>query len=201
MIGKLTGKISYIDGDQVIIDVNGVGYIIHTTYSNIVNVKLSQLQSFWIHTQVNEGEITLFGFLTKNEQQIFETLITVQGVGGKVALSILSSLTADMITNAILAQDASAFKKVSGIGPKLAARIINELKDKKSLLANSYSFTPRSPINNSSTDIASDATSALSNLGFSKPNAFKVVYDILKTEKQISFEDLMKKALNQITKL
>ena len=201
MIGKLTGRISYISGDQVIIDVNGVGYIVHTTCSNITNIQLGQLQSFWIYTQVKEGEVTLFGFLTKNEQQIFETLITVQGIGGKVALSILSALTTDMIINAILTQDIAAFQKVSGIGSKLAARIINELKDKKPLFTNSYSLPNTPAINSSLINISLDAASALSNLGFSKADAFKTVNDILKIEEQISFEDLMKKALNQITKL
>jgi len=197
MIGKLTGEVCFIDSGQIIIDVAGVGYVVYVTSSIIDNIKSGQKLAIWIHTQVKESEITLFGFVSKEEKQLFEILITVQGVGGKVALAILSFMTIDVITNAIITQDDNAFKRVSGIGPKLAARIVNELKDKKII---KISFSSDINQENKGVDIVMDAASVLANLGFMKADAFKIAADILKKDDKINLEELIKESLNQITK-
>ncbi|WHQ46759.1 MAG: Holliday junction branch migration protein RuvA [Candidatus Midichloria sp.] len=201
MIGKLTGEICLIDPEQIIIDVAGVGYVLNIASSALASVQIGQTKSFWVHTQVKEEKITLFGFTLKEEKQLFETLITVQGVGGKVALAILSSMTLTMVTAAIIAQDINAFKRVNGVGPKLAARIVNELKDKKALMANTCSFVNATASLEGNQSMALDTASVLANLGFVKSEAFKIAADILKKDEQISLEDLIKKSLSQITKV
>lgn len=201
MIGKLTGEICLIESEQIIIDVAGVGYVLNIPSSALSAVQIGQTKSFWVFTQVKEGEITLFGFTSKEEKQLFETLITVQGVGGKVALAILSSMPPTMVTAAIIAQDITAFKRVSGIGPKLAARIVNELKDKKALVTDAYSFINAATPLEGSQSMALDAASVLANLGFVKSEAFKIAAEILKNDEQISLEELIKKSLSQITNI
>ena len=138
MIGKLTGETSILNEESIIIDVGGVGYIVYVSKNTIANILNNSRYSIWIYTQVKEGEMTLFGFLETEEKQWFELLITVQGIGGKVALSILSALNPAMLFNAIMSQDSNIFKKVNGVGPKLASRIINELKDKKNVHKKSF---------------------------------------------------------------
>ena len=197
MIGKLTGRASIIDNESIIIDVNGVGYIVYVSTETISNIINDTQYTIWIHTQVKEGEMTLFGFLKTEEKKWFELLITVQGIGGKVALSILSSLKPEMLFHSIMSQDTNVFKKVSGVGPKLASRIINELKDKKSIHNFEYNNNP-SKLSISS--VAADAASALENLGFVKAEAFKIANQIISERNDLTIEDVIKSALQKMSR-
>ena len=193
MIGRLTGDIHIIDSENIMIDIGGIGYNVSVPSSVISSIEANKKRSFWIYTQVKENEITLFGFETKEQRQVFETLIKVQGVGGKLALAILSVISLNSIVSAIAAGDSAAFRKVSGVGPKLAARIVNELSDPKTL--RNHLESKLSANINTENNFAFDGASVLANLGFSKTESFKTTSMILDQDPQISLEELIKKSL------
>jgi Holliday junction DNA helicase RuvA len=125
MIGKLTGRIDSVAEDHVLLDVNGVGYFIFASARTLSMMPASGGQvSLLIDTHVREDHIHLYGFANAAEQQWFRTLTTVQGVGVKMGMAILSALTPEQILTAIAAQDKKALTVVSGVGPKLAERIV-----------------------------------------------------------------------------
>ena len=131
MIAKLTGRIDEIDGDSLVIDVGGVGYLVFCSNTTI-NVLSTQgdIVSLFIETHVREDHIHLFGFADPIEQKWFRLLTTVQGVGTKVALAMLSAAQPNILSSAIAAGDKTVITSAPGVGPKLAARIISELRDK-----------------------------------------------------------------------
>ncbi|MBL8644846.1 MAG: Holliday junction branch migration protein RuvA, partial [Rhodospirillaceae bacterium] len=131
MIGKLKGRVDHIGSDSAIIDVGGVGYEVFCSARTLSALPaVGGAIELTIETHVREDHIHLYAFTSPRERDVFRTLMTVQGVGAKVALGIMGGLSADQIGQAIAAQDQAAFKKVSGVGPKLAARIVQELKGK-----------------------------------------------------------------------
>ena len=130
MIAKLKGIIENIGEDCCIIDVNGVGYLVNMSARSLSKLKTGEYASLLIETIIKEDSITLFGFENPWEKEWFNTLTKVQGVGGKVCLAILSALSPSQLSQAISAQDKSSFVRANGVGPKLAARIVTELKDK-----------------------------------------------------------------------
>jgi Holliday junction DNA helicase RuvA len=176
MIGKLSGTIDSISGREVIIDVQGVGYVVACSARTLRQLGNGMVASLLVETQVREDAISLFGFVNATERDWFRLLTTVQGVGAKVALAILGVLSPDQLTQAIAAQDKAAVAQADGVGPKLALRIVTELKDKVA----SFSFGPapttmaavRSP---QPTALADDALSALLNLGYKRLEAFAAV--------------------------
>ncbi len=135
MIAKLNGRIDSVGDDWAIIDVNGVGYLVFCSSRTLGMMTVGEAISLLIETHVREDHIHLFGFATSAEQDWFRLLTTVQGVGAKVGLGILSSLSADELLQAIAAADKAAITRANGVGPKLAVRILTELKDKVSGLA------------------------------------------------------------------
>lgn len=180
MIAKLKGLIDSVGDDWLIIDVGGVGYLVFCsgrTLSAIAGV--GEEASLFIETHVREDHIHLFGFATKREHEWFLLLQSVQGVGAKVALAILSVLTPDALSNAIAAKDAKSVTHANGVGPKLAQRIVNELKDKVAKFT--FSIAPvqaasAAPIALPGDDaLVEDAISALTNLGYGRAEAFSAV--------------------------
>jgi|GEM_PF-105121 len=135
MFASLTGIIQKKYSDYVIVSVNGVGYKVLCHNQSINEIQIGQNYFFFIETLIGEDYIKLFGFLTEAEKNWFLTLSSVQGVGGKAALAILSVANPSMISDAILLGDRAIITKAAGVGPKLADRIINELKHKKELPA------------------------------------------------------------------
>ncbi|MEK9679176.1 MAG: Holliday junction branch migration protein RuvA, partial [Rhodospirillaceae bacterium] len=131
MIAKLTGIIDSSNQDSMIIDVGGVGYLVFAS-TRTLNLVATQggTVSVMIETHVREDHIHLFGFADELEREWFKLLTTVQGVGARVALAMLSVLAPDALTQAVAAQDKAAITQAPGVGPKLATRIITELKDK-----------------------------------------------------------------------
>lgn len=201
MIGSLHGKVLAIEENNVILQIPaGIGYIVHLTSANLMNIVMGQEITLWISTQTKENETTLFGFVEKHTKIWFETLITVQGVGGKVALAILSALSIDTIQHAILMNDVSYFKKVSGIGPKLASRIINELKSKKDfkLGGATIGMSDNHLMEKDTYNIASDAASVMANLGFSKTDAYQIAVKICTEQQNIDLEELIRLSLQAI---
>lgn len=164
MIAKLTGLLDDTGPDWAVIDVNGVGYLVHCSARTLDRLGIRG-DRVVIHTemQVSETDQRLIGFASAAERDWFRLLTGVQGVGSKVALAILSALTTEEIQRACAGGDAAMVARANGVGPKLASRIVNELKDKAGGLAVAPGVTANpAPAGSASTD----AVSALQNLGF-----------------------------------
>jgi Holliday junction DNA helicase RuvA len=174
MIGKLTGKLDAISANAVIIDVGGVGYEVTIgarTFSALPAV--GETVSLAIDTYVREDEIRLYGFATEHERSWFRALQTVQGVGAKVALAVLGTLSTSDLANAVALGDKGMVSRAPGVGPKVASRIVAELKDKMPTLAPAIvaggSYAPVVMLPEGIA--AQDAVSALTNLGYGHAQA------------------------------
>jgi Holliday junction DNA helicase RuvA len=183
MIGKLTGVLDSVQGDIAVIDVGGVGYVVHAAGRTLQRLGLSGAPvSLLIETQVREDAINLFGFLDQAERDWFRLLLTVQGVGAKVGLAILGTLSPDDLTTAIASQDKTVVTRAPGVGPKLAARIVAELKDKigglslgTSALTKATGAGAKAGDGKAAPSLVEDAVSALVNLGYRRAEAFTAV--------------------------
>jgi holliday junction DNA helicase RuvA len=130
MIGKLTGVVDTVAADHAIVDVGGVGYLVHCPSSTLARMTMGAAVALAIETRLSEEAIRLYGFISAQERDWFRLLQTVQGVGARVALSILSALKPAELERAIVLGDKSVLGRAQGVGPKLATRITTELKDK-----------------------------------------------------------------------
>jgi Holliday junction DNA helicase RuvA len=179
MIGKLTGIIDSFGDDYLILDVSGVGYVVTCSSRTLQRLPArGEAASLAIETQVREDAIRLFGFTSDAERDWFKLLQSVQGVGAKVALAILSILSAGELATAIGTQDKATVARAPGVGPKLAARIVAELKDKAPALAAVDPFVARlagEEEAKSAPRPVQDAISALVNLGYGRPQAAAAV--------------------------
>lgn len=174
MIAMLSGIVEQVSADSVVLDVNGVGYLVFGSSRTLGRVPgRGEPMRLLIETHVREDHIHLYGFADEAERGWFRLLTTVQGVGARLALAILSALAPDALTTAIMAQDKGALTRADGVGPKLAMRIANELKDKVGgiALGAAASATGSAPAGGA----ASDAVSALVNLGYSRSDAFSAI--------------------------
>ncbi len=204
MIGKLTGLIdSFYDG-YLILDVSGVGYRIFCSSKTASKMpQAGGTASLWIETQVREDHIHLIGFADKTEQEMFTILSTVQGVGAKVALAILSALSPNEIQMAVMAADGKAFTRAGGVGPKLGVRLVTELKGKMGSIGSSESMqilgtqTTQAPQQNQAME---DAISALSNLGYARIEAGMIVANILRQNPDLETAELIRLSLKEIGK-
>lgn len=177
MIGKLSGTIDSIGEDFIVIDVHGVGYVVHCSARTLSHLpRIGETVSLAIETHVREDAIKLYGFTSEAERDWFRLLQTVQGVGAKVALAVLGSLSADELAAAILRQDKTQISRAPGIGPRLAARLAAELKDKvpASLsLRHGVAQTSAEGVIDERAEpaAAQDAVAALLTLGYARPQA------------------------------
>lgn len=182
MIAKLTGNLDSYGEDWLVLDVNGVGYLVFCSARTLRNLpKAGEGVSLHIETHVREDHIHLYGFGDPSERSWFTLLQTVQGVGAKVALAILSIYGGAELTQIIAAADKTALSRASGVGAKVAARLISELKDKvakmdlgSAALSGEVGALPRATASVDSS-VAADAVSALINLGYGRADAFGVV--------------------------
>ena len=166
MIAKLTGRLDETGADWAVIDVRGVGYLVHCSSKTLTALGIAGDEvTVFTDLQVSENDMRLLGFAGAGERDGFRLLTTVQGVGSKVALAILSALTAEELQRACAAGDAAQVARAQGVGPKLAGRIVNELKDKAGALPGGSSGVPLAAVSQPGTASA-DAVSALQNLGF-----------------------------------
>jgi Holliday junction DNA helicase RuvA len=178
MIGRLTGIVEGITGGSAIVDVNGVGYLVQLSAKSLSAAETGHPVRIDIETQMREDAIVLYGFALPGEKAWFKILTSVQGVGGRVALQILSALTLDELAAAIMAEDKKAISRSDGVGPKLAQRIISVLQDK---VASGETATPAfAPSASSAADAtpaaaSTEAVSALANLGYGRSEAFAAV--------------------------
>ncbi len=204
MIAKLTGKITRANDESVIIDVNGVGYLVFCSAKTLEVVsKNEEVTSLLVETHVREDHIHLFGFFEEAEQNCFKILTTVQGVGAKVALGILSSWSPDKLANAISAGDKNLITKAPGVGPKLAARIITELKDKMGSVYESQIITnyDQKSLNKKVDEgVISDVISALENLGYQRGNAYAASLAAAdRLGDSVSLQVLIREALSELS--
>jgi holliday junction DNA helicase RuvA len=188
MIGYIKGDLISAKPTQILIDVNGVGYLCNISINTFEKISDQKSVSLFIHTHVKEDSITLFGFYAESEKMMFELLISVSGVGPKIALSILSGIQIDELKNAILNSDIARISAVPGIGRKTAERLILELKTKvDKVKGDGEAEIPFS--------IKNESVMALTTLGYNNKLAEKVVRDILLAEPNTTIEDLIKKSL------
>ena len=182
MIAKLTGRFDAAGPDWAVIDVGGVGYLIHASGRTLA--RLGQVEgaaSVWVDTHVREDRIVLYAFFDTVERDWFRLLITVQGVGPKVALAILGALDPESLHRALIAQDKTALCRADGVGAKLAARVLAELKDKAGAFAQGPAAAAALGANLAggvvpvASGAAADAVSALVNLGYGRSEAFAAV--------------------------
>lgn len=208
MIAKLKGRVDEIGEDWVILDVGGVGYQAFCSSRSLSALPgVGEAATLFIEMLVREDLIQLFGFASRDEKDAYRLLSTVQGVGAKVALAILSVLSPEMILTAIAAQDKTAFTRASGVGPKLAQRLVTELKDKAAklgfasaggvkaaLVAEAGAATVTAPATSSAAD---EAVSALTNLGYARMDAFTAVAAAA-SGGETTVDGLIKVALKQL---
>lgn len=177
MIAKLRGIVDSSGDDWAVIDVGGVGYLVFCSTRTLARLSGGETVSLVIETHVREDHIHLYGFLESGERDWFRLLLTVQGVGSKVALAILSVLSPDQISQTIAAQDKAGLIRANGVGPKLAARILAELKDKAAFVTTGGGVATgvAAPISLPAGGPLEDAISALVNLGYSRLDAHGAV--------------------------
>jgi Holliday junction DNA helicase RuvA len=175
VIGKLTGTVDLIGDDHVILDVGGVGYLVHCPASSLARLKPGDRTMLMIETRLTEESIRLYGFATAQEREWFRLLQTVQNVGARVALSVLSTLSPQELHSAIALSDKAAIGRAQGIGPKLATRIVSELKDKAPAPIFAGSSARPEPAS------GTDAQAALTKLGYAPAQAAELVARALKT--------------------
>ena len=176
MIGKLTGAVDSLTLEAAILDVQGVGYLVHCSSRTLAALPASGGRaSLLIDTHVREDMIRLYGFATEAERDWFRLMQGVQGVGAKVALAILGVLSADALAHAVAGGDRTAVARASGVGPKLAARIVTELKDKGPAGLGDAAVFPGQEAGTPLPKPVEDAISALTNLGYGRPQAASAV--------------------------
>lgn len=200
MIAKLKGVLDSIEDGFVVVDVNGVGYQVFCSLKTQTKLgSIGQAVSLLTEMQVREDSIKLFGFADATEKSCFSLLTTVQGVGAKVALAILSSLTAQEVSMALYASDAKALTRAPGVGAKLAARIVSELKGKTvSVDGGTELSSLKENMTASSSSIMTDAMSALVNLGYQRMDAASAVNKAMKKcGEKADVATLIKEALKE----
>lgn len=209
MIAKLRGLIDTIGDDYCIIDVNGVGYLVSASSKTLGKLTQGEEATLLTEMVVREDSLSLFGFADAWEKEWFTTLTKVQGVGAKVCLSILSVLTPAQLSQAISAQDKTSFCRASGVGPKLAARIVTELKDKIVTIPVGISGTNADEViegapaahvvlpKDADYSKSEDVISALVNLGYQRLEAYRAVSKAVAENPDANVPTLIRLALKE----
>ncbi len=195
MIAHLRGKLIHKEPGQAIIDAGGVGYDVTISVPTFTALPVAGAEaSLHIHTQVSEDQIALFGFQEREEKRLFEKLITVSGVGPRLAIKMLSGLSPERTVQAIRGQDHAQLVRIPGVGQKLAERLVVELKDK----LDDFAVAPApTTVQGAAVD---DVLSALVNLGYQRPAAEKAIENAVAKEKTLAgdFDGLFRGALKVI---
>ena len=202
MIGKLTGRLDEVGPSSLIVDVNGVGYEVTCAARTLASLPaVGETVSLAIDTHVREDSIRLYGFATEHERAWFRALQTVQGVGAKVALAVLGTLDAGDLANAVALQDKNQVARAPGVGPKVAARIVAELKDKMPSLAPAIRpGAGLAPVATLPEGLAArDAVSALTNLGYAHGEAAAAISAAIgKAGREARPEELIRLGLKEL---
>lgn len=198
MFSYISGILEDKGNDCLVVDVNGIGYKINTSFTSICNVNdIGKKVKLFTHLYVREDIMTLYGFSTKEELRVFEMLIAVSGIGPKAALSVLSEVTPTKFSMAVITEDIKTITKAQGIGKKIAQRIILELKDKlkKENISNIDNVFDNNTNNEDS--VLNEAANALMVLGYTNFEANNAVAKVYK--ENIQLEELVKRSLNQLS--
>lgn len=202
MIASVKGKLEGVTADSVIIDVNGMGVEVIVP-NNVIGRLPKQDEAIKLHTylHIREDAMQLFGFLDKEDLDFFKLLITVNGIGPKAAIAILSSMSTDVLTFAILSEDIKTIEKAQGIGAKTAKKLVLELKDKVGVI-NEKTLTRSTDsehvsVSGAGSKVKEEAYQVLEALGYSRTEAMKAITAIEITEEMTS-EDLVKSALKNL---
>ena len=211
MIGKLKGLVDSVGEEEAVIDINGVGYLVHAGSSTLSRLEVGASAELHIETYVREDQLKLFGFLSEGERAWFVCLQSVQGVGAKHALAMLDAIGAAAIESAAALGDPSTFERAKGVGKKLAQRIATELKDKapplgRSLAGGAASLNaalagPAASPAPSAGGAREAAVSALINLGYGEGDARRAVASVLNAQGEDASEGaLIKGALKELAR-
>lgn len=206
VIARLRGSLLEVEGSELIVDVNGVGY--RVTVPDTAALRLPGVGNevvLYVHTHVREDTFELFGFVTKSELRLFETVVTVSGIGPRLALAILSHASVDTFVRAVLSADTAVLTKIPGIGKKTAARILLELKDKLGgeTWAQTLVAAETSPPISTVPSGAGDAIEALMALGYREDEARKAVETALAQlgAEETDVERIIKVALGRLDRV
>lgn len=211
MIAKLTGVIDSTALSSMILDVNGVGYLVHASSRTLSRIGGKGVNcSLLIETVIREDQFTLYGFADAVEKEWFQILCTVQGVGAKVALAILSAVSPEQLPMVIAAQDKAAIRRADGVGDKLATRIVTELKEKAGKIAlgaaatqqaeSARGKTGKAALTDIPKSVSNDAVSALINLGYSRVEAFSAVANVIRDRgDDAALGDVIRESLKELS--
>jgi Holliday junction DNA helicase RuvA len=194
VIGRLTGRLAAKAPDQVLLDVGGVGYLVHIPLSTFYELpEIESPASLWIHTHVREDTLALYGFQTERERSLFLLLLGVAGIGPRVALTVLSGIPPAELAAALRNQDVRRLVAIPGVGKKTADRMVLELAEK------AQAFAAEAPVEAAAAVAADDVISALVNLGYRKAEAERAVEGIARGGAPKEFGDYLKLALRKLT--
>lgn len=195
MIAKLKGYVEILGEGSVILNVGGVGYLVSCSRQTMAQLPAGSEASLLVETIIRPEQMTLVGFASAEEQQCFRLLTTVQGVGTKVCLSLLSAITPGQLVQAIARQDSTLLTQADGVGPKLATRIVTELKDKTGQLY-VQTITVTDPVRTNIGTPSEETLSALVNLGYRKAEVLNTLNHLMSTGEDTSnFTTILPKAL------
>tara|TARA_B100001057_G_scaffold286916_1_gene287051 strand:+ start:9468 stop:10139 length:672 start_codon:yes stop_codon:yes gene_type:complete len=222
MIGRLRGRVDYKAQDHILLDVNGVGYLVFCSERTLAEIPTNgEFTTIYTDLLVREDLMQLFGFVSQVEKEWYRLLISVQGVGAKASLAILSALGEDGVSRAIALGDWTSIKAAKGIGPKTAQRVVNELKDKA---AHVMSIIPTEVVGRekqiddeevvegidskefndlalSNKNAQADALSALQNLGYTPGDSAAAVAKVLNANSDLSTEELIRDSLKMLSRM
>ncbi len=194
MIGRLTGRLAAKAPDHVLLDVGGVGYLVHIPLSTFYELPEAESPaSLWIHTHVREEALALYGFLTERERSLFLLLLGVTGIGPRVALTVLSGIPPSELVEALRKQDVRRLVAIPGVGKKTAERMVLELAEKAA------SLPGEEPAGAPAAVAAEDVISALVNLGYRKGEAERAVESIARRGGPADFSEFLRAALKKLT--
>ncbi len=193
MIAHISGRLVEKSTTNVVIECQGVGYDINISLYTLSKISEGEQLKLFTFLQVKEDSHTLWGFIDKLERELFKLLISVSGIGGNIARTMLSTFAPTEIINAIATEDVAVIKSVKGVGPKTAQRVIIDLKDKVNKIHKVDGEKLQSTSN-----VKEEALAALETLGFNRKMAQKVVDGIVASEPDLSVENILKQALKKL---
>ena len=198
MIALLTGRVEALEDGRCVVDVGGVGYLVHASTRTLAALPSAPAQArLLIETQVREDAITLYGFTDPAERDWFRLLLTVQGVGAKVALSLLSAVSPRDLVGAIAAGDKATLMQATGVGAKLAIRLLSELREKAGAMPTGTGVVFMAATGG----VEADALSALANLGYRRPEAHPVVARVMdRLGEQAPLGQVIRESLQELAK-
>ncbi len=206
MIAQLEGQVQWIGEEGLILNVQGVGYLVSGSTSVLRHTHQGASLSLWIETHVREGAIALYGFLTRDDQEVFRLLVGVQGVGARVALNILSTFEASALVGVLQTKNQKALLQAEGVGKRLAERLVVELKDRVDKLVlrwgrGSLKVREEIPSEGYFDTIRQEALDGLTALGYRSSESLPAIDRVMQqNDQKIALEDLIRQALNMLSR-